>query len=121
VGVTGLSSVLEDGTSTVLVGATWPGEGIAIGDTPGGRAFAFRSAAGAVRAAVTLQGERPVAIGLHAGEVRAGEGTATRPAVLAAGLATLARPGQVLVVLRTIATSSRSPAERAPTRARPEP
>jgi hypothetical protein len=46
---------------------------VQIGDTPGGTAVAFRSAAQAVRSAVTIQqvtgASLELAIGLHAGEI----------------------------------------------------
>lgn len=70
---------------------------VKVGATAGGAVLAFRSAVQAVRCAVAIQeGQAGLAVGLHAGEVRAGEGMDARPVVLAARLATLARGGQVM-------------------------
>jgi len=109
---------LQDGTYTVLAAevkssasleragvllrdiAVDQGGGADIVATPGGAAVAFRSAARAVRCANAIQNAMgstsALAVGLHAGEVRADLGAAARPVVVAATLATLARGGQVL-------------------------
>jgi DNA-binding NarL/FixJ family response regulator len=100
---------LADGTYTVLVAdrAEASSDALLVGDTPAGRALAFRSAAAALRAAAALQAaasaqvpsaapSRP-AVGVHAGEVSAAGGVEARPVALAARLATLAEPGQILV------------------------
>jgi DNA-binding NarL/FixJ family response regulator/DNA-binding SARP family transcriptional activator len=75
--------------------------GIAAGTAGDGLAFAFRSAAQAVRCAVAVQEAAgtgsELSVGMHAGEARAGQETASRPAVLAARLAAFAGAGQVLV------------------------
>jgi DNA-binding NarL/FixJ family response regulator len=81
--------VLEPGTYTMLV-AVPHGAAVGHGGVDVAGATAFRSAPGAVRAAVELEERSPCAIGLHAGEGTAG------PAELAARLAGLAAPGQIL-------------------------
>ncbi len=105
-----MEGTLQDGTYTVLAGevrspARLDRPGVPFRDIAadqggvevGGAAVAFRSAARAVRCAIAMQeamGPTPeLAVGLHAGELRADEGT---PVVVAAKLATLARGGQVL-------------------------
>ena len=91
---------LDEGTYTVLAhgaGVT-PGEiarrhgGMPVGD----RALAFRGAAQAVRCAVEIEEATAVPIGLHAGEIAPGEGSAARVVVLVSRLAMLARAGQAL-------------------------
>lgn len=110
------AEALQDGTYTVLAGEVKASRaargldrgdvpfgaiavsqgGVEIGATRGGAAVVFRSAAQAVRCAVAIQEaqEAPseLAVGVHAGEVLAGEGPEARPMVLA----TLAGGGQVL-------------------------
>jgi DNA-binding NarL/FixJ family response regulator len=91
---------LAGGTHTVLARADRPPSaevaerfgGVPVDD----RTVAFRSAAQAVRCAVALAQESPTAIGLHAGEIGGGDPHDSRPVVLAARLAALAREGQVL-------------------------
>jgi DNA-binding NarL/FixJ family response regulator/class 3 adenylate cyclase len=116
------AEALQDGTYTVLVGevkasggrggrgldrghvpfcAIAVGQGgVEIGAARGGAAVVFRSAAQAVRCAVAIQEaqEAPsgLAVGVHSGEVLAGEGPEARPVVLAARLAMFAGGGQVL-------------------------
>src|ERR1700754_2668749 len=107
------SGAMQDGTYTVLVagrtraGATahdWSGllerhGGVGFG-FGGDSAVAFRSAAEAVRCAVAIQEAQPpageLALGLHAGEVRAAEGTESAAVQLATRLAQLAGPGLIL-------------------------
>jgi DNA-binding NarL/FixJ family response regulator len=91
---------LAEGTYTVLARADRaPSADVAerFGGLPvDDRTVAFRSAAEAVRCAVALAQESPTAIGLHAGEIGAGDPHDARPVVLAARLAVLAREGQVV-------------------------
>ena len=93
------SAMLTEGTYTVLVRADRAPDaeivarfgGIAIDD----RTVAFRSATQAVECAIALAERAPGAIGLHAGEMGAGDQGEARPVVLAAGRATIAREGRV--------------------------
>ena len=91
---------LAEGTYTVLARADRaPSADVAerFGGLPvDDRTVAFRSAAEAVRCAVALAQESPTAIGLHAGEIGAGDPHDARPVVLAARLAVLAREGPVV-------------------------
>jgi DNA-binding NarL/FixJ family response regulator len=91
---------LHDGTYTVLAhGDGAPPAEIAArhgGTAVGDRAYAFRSAAQAVRCAVAVEEASATAIGLHAGEFAAGQAAPARPVILAGRLAMLARAGQVL-------------------------
>jgi len=66
--------------------------GTAVGD----RALVFRIAAQAVHCAVAVEEASATAIGLHAGEIAAGQAPAAPAVALAGRLATLARAGQVL-------------------------
>jgi DNA-binding NarL/FixJ family response regulator len=114
------SGALQDGTHTVLVAehkaSAWDGPadrgarrarelmrrhgGVELGATAAGSAAAFRSAVEAVRCAVVMQGaqEAPseLALGAHAGELRARAGPDAGPVGQAARLARLASAGQVL-------------------------
>ena len=103
---------LDEGTYTVLAygeGVT-PGEiasrhgGMPVGDG----ALAFRGATQAVRCAVEIEEATAVPIGLHAGEIAPGEGSAARVVVLVSRLAMLARAGQVLASRTSTARPSRS-------------
>jgi DNA-binding NarL/FixJ family response regulator len=105
--------MLTEGTYTVLARADQAPDaeivarfgGIAIDD----RTVAFRSAAQAVECAIALAEQAPGAIGLHAGELGAGDQGKARPVVLAAGLATIARAGRVLAssIVRALAPDVR--------------
>src|SRR3954452_12463307 len=109
---------LQDGTYTVLVAEhrrsgwsdratarAWFGlvechGGVEVGEMPGGLALAFRSAGDAVRCAVAIQQAQQsaseLALGVHAGEFRAADGTEAAAVQQAARLARFASPGQVL-------------------------
>jgi len=101
--------MFTEGTYTVLARADRAPDaelvarfgGIVIDD----RTVAFRSATQAVECAIALAEHAPGAIGLHAGELGAGEQGQARPVVLAAGLASLAREGRVLAssIVRALA------------------
>ncbi len=105
--------MLTEGTYTVLARADRAPDadivarfgGTAIDD----RTVAFRSASQAVECAIALAEQAPGAIGLHAGELGAGDQAEARPVVLAAGLATIAREGRVLAssVVRALAPDVR--------------
>jgi DNA-binding NarL/FixJ family response regulator len=105
--------MLTEGTYTVLARADRAPDaeivarfgGTAIDD----RTVAFRSATQAVECAIALAEQAPGAIGLHAGELGAGDQGEARPVVLAAGLATIAREGRVLAssVVRALAPDVR--------------
>src|SRR3954451_2762808 len=112
------SGTLQDGTYTVLVveGRRFGGRddltarawaalverhgGVDVGEMTSGSAVAFRSAGEAVRCAVEIQqAERPaseLALGVHAGEVHVADGAEATAVQLAARLAQLAGPGEVL-------------------------
>jgi DNA-binding NarL/FixJ family response regulator len=103
--------MLTEGTYTVLARADRAPDaeivalfgGIAIDD----RTVAFRSATQAVECAIALAEQAPGAMGLHAGELGAGEQREARPVVLAAGLATIAREVLASSVVRALAPDVR--------------
>ena len=105
--------MFSEGTYTVLARADRAPDaeivarfgGIAIDD----RTVAFRSAIQAVECAIALAEHAPGAIGLHAGELGAGDQGEARPMVLAARLARIAREDRVLAssVVRALAPDAR--------------
>src|SRR5215217_2282706 len=103
--------MLTEGTYTVLARADRAPDaeivarfgGTAIDD----RTVAFRSATQAVECAIALAEQAPGAIGLHAGELGAGEQREARPVVVATWLATIAREVLASSVVRALAPDVR--------------
>ena len=105
--------MLTEGTYTVLARADRAPDAAIVGRFSGisidDRTVAFRSATQAVECAIALAEQAPGAIGLHVGELGAGDQGQARPVVLAAGLATIAREGRILAssIVRALAPGVR--------------